>query len=180
MPTNEDFLLASKWSAYLTLAILGLTLIAFLFKWGLRFRMVGATGFMLVLTAGLFGLGLVPFTRTVIPGAVRYSTVFDRGANRAVIALPPAITEDQVQATLEQAASNLFSPGRLSVRGDDKLTIQARTILHPKPGISQPLLLGEVKRSLFVRNDDQMSIKLYPENIAKLPPVEVPQQATVN
>lgn len=172
MVTNEDFLLASKWSAYLTLGVLALTVIAFLFKWGIRFRLVGSTGFMVVLTAGIFALGLVPFTRTSIPGAVRFSTVFDRGATRAVIALPPHITEDEVRATLEQAASNLFSPGRLSVQGDNQLTIEARTILHPKPGLTQPLVLGTIKRSLVQRNDDQMSIQLYPENIAKLPPVE--------
>jgi hypothetical protein len=172
MVTNEDFLLASKWSAYLTLGVLALTLIAFLFKWGLRFRLVGATGFMGVLTVGIFALGLVPFTRTVVPGAVRYSTVFDRGATRAVIALPPHVTEDEVRATLEQAASNLFSPGRLSVRGDNQLTIEARTLLHPEPGLSQRLVLGTIKRSLVSRNDDQMSIQLYPENIAKVPPVE--------
>lgn len=177
MPTNEDFLLASKWSAYLTLAFLVLTLIAFAFKWGLRFRLVGSTGFMVVLTVGIFALGLVPFTRTTIPGAVRFSTVFDQGANRAVIALPPHVTEDEVRATLEQAASNLFSPGRLSRRGGDTMTIQARTLLHPKPGISQPILLGEVERSLFVRNDDQMRFTLYPDNIAKLPPVD---EASVN
>jgi hypothetical protein len=174
MPTTEDFLLASKWSVLLTFACLGITLIAFLFKWGLRFRLVGATGFMVVLTAGLFSLSLVPFTRTTIPGAVRFSTVFDRGDNRAVIALPPTVTAEQVHATLEQAASNLFSPGRLSVRGGDQLTIQARTILHPEPGLSQPLPLGEVQRSLLKRNDDQMTIRVYTDNIAKLPPAPQP------
>lgn len=175
MPTTDDFLFAAKWSAILTLCVLALTVLAFVLKWGIRFRLVGATGFMGVLTAGIFALGLVPFTRVLVPGAVRFSTIYDAGANRAVIALPPNVTEDQITATLKQAAGDLFSPGRLSRDGSDRLTIQARTVLHPKPGVSQPLLLGQAKRSLFVRKDEQMQIELYPQNIALLPkPKTVP------
>ncbi len=122
----------------------------------------------LVLTVGLLALGIVPFTRTVVPGSVRFVNVYDSGAAESVIAVPATITEDQLTATLQQAASDLFSPGRLS-RGQDKLTIRARAILHPEPGISQPLYLGEVKRSLYNREDDQMAITLYRENLAKLP-----------
>jgi hypothetical protein len=35
--------------------------------------------------------------------------------------------------------------------------------------VSDPLYLGEVKRSLYVRDDDQMEITLFRENLAKLP-----------
>lgn len=171
MPTTDDFLTYAQWAGMATLALGALTGLGFLLKWGIRFRLVGATGFMVVLTVGLFSLGLVPFTRTVIPGAVRFSTVFDSGANQAVIVVPATITESQLEATLQQAASDLFSPGRLSRRGEDELVIRARTILHPEPGVSKPLYLGEIKRSLFVRNDDNMTIELFPESLAKLPPV---------
>jgi hypothetical protein len=172
MPTNADFFQFAQWAGIATLVFGAIALLSFLFKWGIRFRLVGATGFLLVLTVGLFGLGIVPFTRTVIPGAVRYSTVYDSGADRVVIVVPQTITETELTATLQQAASNLFSPGRLS-RGDNKLTIQARTVLHPQPGVSQPLYLGQIRRSLFIRNDDQMEIKLYPESFAQLPKPEV-------
>jgi hypothetical protein len=160
MPTTTDFLLAAKWAGILTLVCGAMTVIGFIFQWGIRFRLVGVTGFMLVLTAGLFSLGLVPFSRTTIPGAIRFSTVYDTGATQAVITVPAQITEDELTATLQQAAYDLFSPGRLG-RGENQLTIRARTILHPEPGISKPLYLGEIKRSLFIRDDDQMQITLY-------------------
>ena len=160
MPTTADFLLAAKWAGILTLVCGAMTVIGFIFQWGIRFRLVGVTGFMLVLTAGLFSLGLVPFSRTTIPGAIRFSTVYDTGATQAVVTVPPQITEDELTATLRQAAYDLFSPGRLS-RGENQLTIRVRTILHPEPGVSKPLYLGEIKRSLFVRDDDQMQITLY-------------------
>lgn len=168
MFTPDAFLTYTQWAGLATLFFAALTLLSFLVKWGIRFRLVGVTGFMIVLTSGLFALSLVPFTRTVIPGAVRFSTVYDSGAAQAVIAVPPTITATELDATLRQAANDLFSPGRLS-RGENLLTIRARTVLHPEPGVSQPLYLGQIRRSLYVRDDDQMMIELNPANIAKLP-----------
>lgn len=168
MPTTANFFTAFQWLGILTLVCGILAGLGFVFQWGIRFRLVGITGFMGVLTGGLFALSLVPLTRTQIPGAVRYVCVYDNGATSAAIAVPPTITESELSATLRQAAVDLFSQGRLS-QGEDKLTIRARTIIHPQPGVSQPLHLGQIKRSLFVRNDDQMAIEIYPEKIAQLP-----------
>lgn len=169
MPTTADFLNATQWVGITTLGIAAITVLGFIFKWGIRFQLVGVTGFLGVLTTGLLALGLVPFTRTVIPGAVRFSLVYDTGGNQAVIALPPKITQSQLEATLRQAASDLYSYGRLG-GDDDQLTIRARTIIHPEPGISKPLALGQVKRSLSNRNDEKMKIELFFDNLDQLPP----------
>jgi hypothetical protein len=168
MLTTADFLTFGKWAGILTLACGVVTLVAFIFKWGLRFRLVGVTGFLGVLTAGLFSLSLVPFTRTLIPGAIRFSLVYDNGGNQTVIAVPPSITESELDATLRQAASDLFSYGRLG-GPDNQLTIRARTLVHPKPNVSKPLFLGQVKRSLATRNDEQMVVEIYSESFAQLP-----------
>lgn len=168
MPTTADFLTFTQWGGILTLAFGVLTLVGFLLKWSLRFRMVGATGFLAVLTGGLFALSLVPLSRTVIPGAIPYSLVYDNGGNQTVIAVPPQVTESELEATLRQAAGNLYSYGRLG-GVDNKLTIRARTILHPEAKVSQPLFLGQIKRSLSVRDDQQMVIDIYPESFAQLP-----------
>jgi hypothetical protein len=85
-----------------------------------------------------------------------------------VIAVSPQITETQLEATLKQAAIDIFSPGRLSP-GIDQMTIRARTILHPQAGISQPLYLGEIRRSLSIREDENATIEVYRENLAQLP-----------
>jgi hypothetical protein len=168
MLTNADFLTFAQWSGILTLACGIIAILGFIFKWGIRFRLVGITGFMLVLTGGLFALGLVPFTRTVIPGAARFSRVYDNGGNQAVIAVSPQLTESELEATLRQAASDLFSYGRLG-GANNQLTIRARTIIHPEPGVSKPLFLGQAKRSLATRNDQQMAVEIYPESFAQLP-----------
>lgn len=168
MLTTADFLVATQWSAIATLAFAALTVVSFILKWGIRFRLVGATGFLGVVTGGLFALGLVPFTRTVIPGAVQFARVYDNGSTQAVIAVPPQITQSELEATLRQAASNLYSFGRFG-REENQLTIRARTIIHPEPGMSKPLYIGQVKRSLANRNDEQMAIEIYQENLAQLP-----------
>jgi len=168
MLTTADFLTFTKWAGILTLACAVITLVAFIFKWGLRFRLVGATGLLGVLTTGLFALAIVPFTRTVIPGAVKFNVVYDTGAAQTVIVVPKEITESELEATLRQAASDLFSYGRLS-GVDNQLTIRARTILHPEPGVSNPLFLGQVKRSLATRDDENMAVEIYSESFAQLP-----------
>jgi hypothetical protein len=168
MLTTANFLTFAQWAGILTLVSGVIAVLGFIFKWGVRFRLVGVTGFLGVLTAGLFALGLVPFTRTVIPGAIRFSLVYDTGSNQTVIAVPPSITQSELEATLRQAASDLFSYGRLG-GVDDQLTIRARTIVHPEPGVTKPLFLGQVKRSLTTRNDEQMVLNIYPESFAQLP-----------
>lgn len=168
MLTTGNFLTLTQWSGILVLVLAVITLLSFLFQWGIRFRLVGATGLLGVLTIGLFALSIVPFSRTLIPGAIRFSLVYDNGGNQTVIAVPPQVTESELDATLRQAAADLFSYGRLS-GVDNQLTIRARTIIHPKPGVSRPVFLGQVKRSLATRNDEQMVVEVYSESFAQLP-----------
>ncbi|XGB43522.1 MAG: Ycf51 family protein [Nodosilinea sp. LVE1205-7] len=127
-----------------TLALVGLALLGFGLKWGIRFRLVGAAGFAAVLTVGLFGLGLEPFTRTVIPGAVPYTTVYDSGASQIVITVPGDLSGQTLEATLRQAASNLLKPYRLGVPGQ-LATIRARTIVHGAGGVSRLIYLGQIQ-----------------------------------
>jgi len=169
MPSTANFLHYTQWSGIATIVFAVLTILAFILKWGFRFRLVGATGFMLVLTGGLFSLSLVPLSRTVIPGAVKYTLVYDNGSNQTVIAVTPEITPTELEATLRQAASNLYSYGRLGTGGDKQLIVRARTIIHPEIGLSVPLYLGQVNRTLVSREDPEMAIEVYLDKFALLP-----------
>ncbi len=168
MTPNSTFLQYSQWSAILMVVCLLVAGLAFLFKWGFRFRLIGTTGFLGVLTVGLFALSLMPLTQTSVPGAVRYSLIYDSAGSQAVIVVPPAITKPQLEATLKQAASNLFSPGR-GAQGANQLTIRARALVHPGPGVSEVVFLGQIKRSLSVREDEKMELEIFEEKLAQLP-----------
>ena len=168
LPIN--FSTYTEWSAILTGVFFLLSVLAFILKWGVRFRLVGVTGFMSVLTVGLFALGLGLYQHVAIPGAVRYALVYDNGANQAVIAVKPEVNTEEIESTLRQAAYDLYSPGRLGL-GENKLTIRVRTIIHPESGVSIPLYLGQIRRSLAGRQDDQMQIEVFVDNVAQLPEV---------
>lgn len=156
------------WFGYATIAFLVLTIIAFIAGWGFRFRLVGVTSFLGVLTAGIFSLYLGFFTHVEIPGAARYSLIYDNGANKAVVAVSPDIEAEAIEPTLRQAALDLYSYGRTGTNGNDTFTISLRTVLHPQPGVSEPLFLGQAQRSLSVRDESNLKIEVFPQSIKKL------------
>jgi len=167
MPTPELFRQACQWTALALLASGIFTTLAFVFKWGVRFRFVGVTSLLGVLTGSLLALSFFPLTRTIIPGAAKYNLVYDLAGPQVVITVSPTITSSELEATLLQASENLFSPGR-GGRGLDELTIRVRTILHQKSGVSQLIPLGQIQRSLTDRDDPDAKITLNEKNLAAL------------
>jgi Protein of function (DUF2518) len=176
MPSPENFLIYTRWSAWIMLACGVAAGLAFVFKQNYRFRLVGVTSFMGVMTVGLLALSLVPISQTVVPGAEKFALVYDTGAANVVITVPPTITKTSLEATLKQAAGNLYSTGR-SGRGNTQLLIRARTVIHPEAGVSIPLYLGQIQRSLSQRNDSEMVVMVFDENLARLPKVAVSRNA---
>ena len=169
MQLATDIATYALWSGYGTIACLVITVIAFIAGWAFRFRLVGVTSFMGVLTASIFALSLGLFSHTEIPGAVRYSLIYDNGANRAVIAVSPNIETSAIEPTLRQAALDLYSYGRTGTNGNDRFTVGLRTVLHPETGVSQPLFLGQATRSLSVRDESNLEVEVFTENITQLP-----------
>jgi hypothetical protein len=167
MPSTAEFFQYFQWSAIATVAFAALTILALVLKWGFKYRLVGATGFMGVLTVGLFGLSLVPIVHSSIPGALHYSLIYDNGSDRATISVPTPISEQSLDATLRQAAGDLYSYGR-SGGIDRQLKIRARTVIHPQPGVSAPLILGEVSRSLGSGEEGNLNIRIDRINLAKV------------
>ncbi len=167
LPAEFEFYL--RWSGILTLASFVLAVLGFAFGWGIRFRLVGVTGFLAVLCAGIFGLSLGLFERVEVPGALRYAVVFDNGGDRVVVKADPPFSESQLAATLKKAGLELFSYGRLG--RSPEMVVRLRTVLHPEPGVSEPLYLGEVRRSLVQREDDNMEITIFSDRLARLNPV---------
>jgi Protein of function (DUF2518) len=173
MFTTADFFNYGRIVGWATIGFGALAVLAFLFKWGFRFRLVGVTGFLGVLTSGLFALSFVPITHAQIPGAAHYSLVYDNGGTGIVITVAANITPNELEATLQQAASDLFSPGRLgqsaTPQTNAELQIRARTVVHPQDNVSQLLVLGEARRSLALRDEPQLEVKIFAENFKQLP-----------
>lgn len=166
--TNAELATYALWSLCATAGMAVLTLLSWIFSWGFRFRLVGVTGFMGVLTVGIWGLSLGLTSRALVPGAIRYTLVYDNGSNLTVIAVAPTVTPDQAEATLQQAAQDLFSPGRIGM-GDDQFSVRLRTLIHPETGLSEPVYLGLAQRSLSDRQQTEAAITLDRPAFKRLP-----------
>jgi len=150
----------------------GITLLAFVLGWGFRFRLVGITSFMGVLTEGLLGLSFEPFTQTVVPGAMPYNTVYDSGAAQIVIKVSDTITPTELEATLQQAASNLLKPSRLGSVGLPP-TIRARAIIHEPEGVSKLVYLGQVQ-PVKTATDTSLSVQIFDDAFETLSAATAP------
>ena len=168
MELPTDIITYSIWSGYVTIAFLLLTIIAWIAGWGFRFRIVGVTSFMGVVTASIFALSLGLFPHTTVPGAARYSLVYDNGANKAVVVVSPEIEKSAIEPTLRQAAADLFTYGRTGTSGNDQFTIAMRTVLHPEDNVSRPLYLGQAKRSFSARDNEDITIQVFENNLSQL------------
>jgi hypothetical protein len=50
------------------------------------------------------------------------------------------------------------------------MTILARTVIHPEEGVSKPLYLGKVQRSLSQQRDDsELDIEVFSSQFSQLP-----------
>ena len=168
MQLPTDIYTYGVWSGYTAIGLFFITIIAFVAGWGFRFRLFGVTSFMMVLTAGIFALYLGLFKHVEIPGATRYVVTYDNGANKAVVKVDPTINAEAVEPTLRQAALNLYSYGRTGTNGNDTFNVSLRTVLHPDSETSELLFLGEARRSLLVRDESNLEIKVFNKNLAKL------------
>ncbi|MCC0176925.1 Ycf51 family protein [Waterburya agarophytonicola K14] len=169
MDFTSSIFVYAKWLGFATIFCLLVAILSFVVGWSFRFRLVGVTSFMGVLTAGMFALGLSFFPHESISGAARYTLIYDNGANQAVVAVAPDIEKSAIEPTLLQAASDLYSYGRTGTGGNSEFTIKLRTVLHPQTGVSQPLFLGEAKRSLIASGDEDIQVNVFSQNLRKLP-----------
>ncbi|NJN60677.1 MAG: DUF2518 family protein [Coleofasciculaceae cyanobacterium RL_1_1] len=161
--STADFAIATQYTLELAGVFAVLTILAFVFKWGFRYRLVGVTSFTLVLTGGLFALSIVPFTPTIVSGATSYKLVFDNGGSRMTIAVAPDTTPAAVEATLQQVVLNKTTYGRAG----RELEIRARTIVHPNDKTSEALYLGRAVRALSSTEDNTINIQLDDAAFAK-------------
>ncbi len=144
---------ATSWLAWSGLGLGAMTLIAFLFRWGVRFRLVGATIFSLLLSGSCWAFKESYSPPVTIEGAIYAPVVFDNGVDLVVAKAPEDFPEEAIDPSLEQIAENLKGGGR----NGSKVTIRIRKLITKEAGISEPIILGEVisdpSRNLLIHVD---------------------------
>ena len=142
MALDQLLLTAAPWLAWSGLGLGGLTIVAFLAGWGLRFRLVGVSSFTLLLAVSSWAFAVSYQPPVVVGGAIRAPIVFDNGNDLVVAQVKPNLDPITVEATLEQLAGNLRGSGR----GSNVVTVRLRALQPMADGVSQPVILGETER----------------------------------
>ena len=142
MALDQLLISAVPWLGWTGLGLSLLTVLAFLAKWRLRFRLVGVSSFTLLLAVSCWAFGVSYTPPVVVEGAIRAPVVFDNGTDLVVAQAPADLEPATVSATLEQLAGNLRSAGR----GSGTVKVRLRAFETPGDGISRPVILGETVR----------------------------------
>ena len=142
MALDQLLISAVPWLGWTGLGLSLLTVVAFLTRWGLRFRLVGITSFTFLLAVSCWAFGISYTPPVVVEGAIRAPVVFDNGTDLVVATVPADLEPAAVSATLEQLAGNLRSAGR----GSGTVKVRLRAFESSGEGISRPLILGETIR----------------------------------
>ena len=143
MPLPELLSTSSSWLAKSGVAFLGLTLVAFIARWGIRFRLVGVSSFTLLLSVSCWAFGLSYTPNVSVEGALRAPVVFDNGDDLIVAQASSDFPDIAILPTLEQLAQNLRPGGRTS----PEVTVRLRQLQPAGEGASKPVILGETRRS---------------------------------
>ena len=129
----------------LTLAVL-LSVLAFVLRWGIRFRLVGVTSFTVLLSLSCLAFAVSYAPRTLVEGAVSVPVVFDNGSDLVIAAAPADLPEAAYRPSVEQVAANLRGSGR---RGDGGVVhVRLRRVEPVGPGVDKPVILAAADRSL--------------------------------
>ena len=141
MPLPELLEVSSKWLAWSGLGLSVLTVVAFVTRWGLRFRLVGVSSFTFLLAVSCWAFSISYSPPVSIEGAVQVPIVFDNGTDLVVAQASSGFAQEAITPTLNQIAANLRPGGRnLEVR------VRLRQLQTESEGSSRPVVLGETKR----------------------------------
>ncbi|MEB3199073.1 MAG: DUF2518 family protein [Synechococcaceae cyanobacterium] len=149
MSADPILLLAGEWLGAAGGLLLLLTVVAFVARWGVRFRLVGVTSFTLLLAISCAAFALSYSPRVSVPGAVTVPVVFDNGEGLVVAAAPADLPAGAERPTVEQVARNLRGSGRGGEAG--VVTVRLRRLEPTAAGGARPKVLAEARLDLASR-----------------------------
>ena len=147
MSTDPILLVAGEWLGAASGVLALITIAAYLKRWGVRFRLVGITSFTALLALSCLAFAVSYRPPVIVDGAVTVPVVFDNGAELVVAAAPADLEAAVALPSAEQVARNLRGNGRQS--DDASVVVRLRRVELVAPGLSQPVILAEVRRDLM-------------------------------
>ncbi len=133
---------ATIWLAWSGLGLGLITILAFLFNWGIKFRLVGTAIFTLLLSGSCWAFNESYTPPRTFEGAMYTPVVYDNGGNLVVAQVEADFPAEAIEPSLQQLSENLKGGGR----NGEEITVRIRKVEDHSPGISTPIILGEAIR----------------------------------
>ena len=144
MRADPLLLTAGEWLGVTSAALLLLTLVAFVVRWGIRFRLVGVTSFTVLLSLSCLAFAVSYTPRQLVDGAVSVPVVFDNGTDLVVAAATADLDPAAFGPSVQQVALNLRGSGR----GTQLVEVRLRRVDSSTPGTDTPVVLATAIRNL--------------------------------
>ena len=120
------------------------TLVAFIFNFGFKFRIVGATIFSLLLSLSSWAFIQSYNENVVIEGAKYLPIVYDNGFDLVIAKAEDNFKEESIKPTLEQLSENL----KKGSRSGANIKIKIRKLEKISDDVSRPVVIGEVQKNV--------------------------------
>tara|TARA_B100000965_G_scaffold379526_1_gene375297 strand:- start:367 stop:825 length:459 start_codon:yes stop_codon:yes gene_type:complete len=125
--------------------LLVITLIAFIFKFSIKFRLTGITIFSFLLSLSSWAF-IQSYSENInIEGAIYAPIVYDNGSDLIIAKADDNFPEEAVKPTLEQISKNL----KRGSRSGRNVVIRIRSLEKVSEDISKPIILGEIEKSFI-------------------------------
>ena len=133
-----------KYFGFLGIFLLIITFIAFIFNFGFKFRITGATIFSLLLSLSSWAFIQSYTEKVLIEGSKYLPIVYDNGFDLVIAKAEDDFPEESIKPTLEQLSENL----RKGSRSGANVKIKIRKLEKISDGVSKPVIIGEVQKNI--------------------------------
>ena len=144
MRADPLLLTAGEWLGVASAVLLLLTVVAFVVRWGIRFRLVGVTSFTVLLSLSCLAFAVSYAPRQLVEGAVSVPVAFDNGTDLVIAAAPADLDPAAFGPSVQQVALNLRGSGR----GTQLVEVRLRRVEATAPGTDTPVVLATAIRNL--------------------------------
>tara|TARA_B100001029_G_C14975015_1_gene402530 strand:+ start:64 stop:507 length:444 start_codon:yes stop_codon:yes gene_type:complete len=120
------------------------TLIAFIFNFRFKFRIIGATIFSLLLSISSWAFIQSYSEKVEIEGARYLPVVYDNGFDLIVAKAEDDFPQEAIEPTLKQLSGNL----RKGSRSGANVKIKIRKLERISNEVSKPVIIGEIEKTV--------------------------------
>ena len=126
---------------FLGIFLLLITIVAFIFNFSFKFRIIGATIFSLLLSLSSWAFIQSYSVKVAVDGARYVPIVYDNGFDLVIAKAEDAFPEEAIKPTLQQLSDNL----RRGSRSGANVKIKLRKLEEISDEISKPVVIGETE-----------------------------------